>query len=103
MRLSDELLRIAGEISPQVRLTFSRSSKVEDKDYNSIHFEIQRFVDTVRRNEELQSVVERIDDDEEMVLLIGVSDHEEREAIVRELGTLAKKLARKFELKVKVE
>lgn len=100
--LSASLLRIAEEILPQLRITFKRNKDAEERDYNSIHFEMQRFICTLRGNEELVSKVSRIDDDKAMVLVIGLSEHEEMDGIVRELGKMAKKLGKRAKLEVEV-
>ena len=101
--LSDSLLRLAEEILPQIRLVFHRSDKAEEKDYNTIHFEIQKFISTLRGNEELASKVSRTDDDKAMVILVDLSEHEAMDGIVRELGKMARKLAKRSGLKVDVE
>jgi hypothetical protein len=97
------VMRLAEEIIPQTRLHFTRSDKVEAREYNAIHFELQRFVATVRQNEGLEATVARIDDDEEMLLLVGFSDHEARDAVVEELERQAKKMAKKANIELKVE
>ena len=101
--LSASLLRLAEEILPQTRLHFKRSEKVENKEYNSIHFELQKFVATVGQNEGWKVTMARIDDDKEMVLLVGFSNAKERDAVVKELERQAKKLARKADIELKME
>jgi hypothetical protein len=94
-------MRLAEEILPQVRMTFERKEG-KDKELNSIHFELQRFVSTVRSNEELKTSFSRVDDDDGMTLMVGLSEHEEMEAIAREIRKQAKKLAKKAGLKVEL-
>ena len=100
--ICDRLLRLAAEMVPQVRMTFKRSEKADASVCNAIAFELQRFVDTVRSNEGLRTDFERIDDDEAMVLVVSLSEHEARKAIVEELERKARKLAKKNNLKLEM-
>ena len=106
-RIARELLRMAREVAegvpPQLRMTFERSDEVDKKEYNNVHFELQRFVATVRGNEDLKAEMTRIDDDEAMTLMVGFSNHEARDAIVEALEKQARKLAKKAGMKLKVE
>ena len=101
--ICEGILRVAEEIMPQTRLHFKRSDEVEPKEYNAIHFELQRFVATVRQNEGLEATMARIDDDEEMLLLVGLSKHDARDAVVEELERQARKMAKKADIDLKVE
>jgi hypothetical protein len=98
-RTSRWLTRLAEEILPQVRMTFERKEG-KDRGLNSLCFELQKFVSTVRSNEELKTSFSRIDDEDGMVLMVGMSEHEEREAIARAIRKQARKLAKKEGLKV---
>lgn len=100
-RVIRELLRIAKEVVLRKTLTLHRSPKVENSKLNNIHFEVQRFVDRVRENENMESFVNRSDTDEEMVLEVGLSEHEEVEAIVREILEIASGLANKNKIEMK--
>lgn len=102
-RISDIIFRVAEEILPQVRLTFKRKEGVDQAAYNSICSDLVRFVDTVRGNEGLETQFARLDDEKEMTLLVGLSSHEARDAIVEELERQAKKLAKGKDIEVKVE
>ena len=102
-RIAQELLRIAEEILPQMKFVFKKSEDAEERDYNNIHFELQKFVSTLRGNEDLASKVTRIDDDKAMTLVVGLSEHDEMEGIVKALEKMAKKLAKKAELEVEIK
>jgi transcription initiation factor IIE alpha subunit len=102
-RIAQELLRIAEEILPQTKLVFKRSKDAQEKEYNNIASEIQRFISTLRGNEELTSEVVRTDDDKTMTLTIGLSEHEAMSGIVRELEKMAKKLAKRAKLEFEAE
>ena len=102
-KIARELLRIAEEILPQMKFVFKRNDDAEERDYNNLHFELQRFVATLRGNEELSSKVTRIDNDKEMILTIGLSEHDEMKGIVKALEKMAKKLAKKAKLEVEVK
>ena len=99
--LSRELLRIAKDALLRTTLTFQESSKSEDKARNSIHFEVQRFVDRVRQNEKLDTFLNRQDSSDEMKLEVGLSEHDEVDAIVREILSIAKKLSKEHDMKMK--
>jgi hypothetical protein len=96
-----KLLRIAGDILLRTSLTFQDSDKTEERDRNDTHFEIQRFMDRVRRNEKLETFLNRRDEGKAMKLEIGLSDHEAVQAIVREILEIAKKLAKKHDMEMK--
>ena len=103
--IARELLGLAKEImglsGSQIKMVFEREDG-KDKELNNIHFELQRFVSTVRSNEELKTSVSRVDDENKMTLTIGLSEHEEIEAIMKAIRKQAKKLAKKAEVKVEL-
>jgi len=101
--LYESLLRIAEEIMPQTRIVFKRQQGADASTYNSICSELMRFVDTVRGNEGLVTQFARLDDGDEMTLLVGLSNHEARAAVVRALEKQAKKLGKRKGIEVKVE
>ena len=94
---------MAKDLMPRVQATFTRTPKIEDKDFNSIHFDIQRFVSTLRKNEELDSFVTRKDDGKTMEITIGFSDHEAMKGIQKSMAEMLRKLGRKTGVKVKVD
>jgi uncharacterized membrane protein YccC len=99
--IARKLLRIAEDILLRTSLTFQDSDKTEEKGRNDTHFEIQRFMDRVRRNEKLETFLNRRDEAKSMKLEIGLSDHEAVQAIVREILDIAKKLAKKHDMEIK--
>lgn len=100
-RIGRWLVRLAEEVLPQVRMTFERKEG-KDRELNSVAFELQRFISTVRGNEELKTSFSRVDDEDGMVLVIGFSEHEEIEAIMKAVRKQAKKLAKNEGLKVDI-
>lgn len=100
MLVAREILKLAKAVL-RTEMTFKRSPKVEDSKMNMVHHEVSRFVDTVRKNESLETFVNRADDEEAMTLEVGTSDHEEVDAIVREILALAKKVSGKYGIKMK--
>ena len=100
--LATELLKIATEINPQITLVFERNGK-EERDLMGVQMEMQKFVSSIRKNEELESVMVRQDDDETMKLSIGFTEHESKEAIIREIEKLAGKLAKRNGVKVETK
>lgn len=101
--MTRDLLRIAAELLPRIKVTFTRTPKTEERDLNSIHFDIQRFVSTLRKNEEMECFVSRRDDDDVMEITVGFSDHEAMKGIVESMDEMLKKIGKKTGLKVKVE
>ena len=95
-----ELLKLAKAVM-RTDIVFPRSPQADNSKLNLIHYEVSRFVDNVRRNEGLSTFVNRIDNDDEMKLEVGISEHEAVGAIVREITTLAKKLANKNDIEIR--
>ena len=95
-----ELLKLAKTVL-RTEMTFSRSPKSDNSRMNVIHYEVSRFLDTVRKNEDLSTFVNRTDDGKTMKLKVGISDHEAVDAIAKEVLALAKKLARRNGFKMK--
>lgn len=101
-RIAGELLKIAAEINPQVTVVFDRKG-AQERDLTQIQIEMQRFVSSIRRNENLESILSREDDNDTMRLSIGFTDHESKAAIVREVKHLADRLAHKSGIKAKID
>lgn len=99
-KIASDILKVAKAIT-RTEMTFIRSPKAEDNKFNAIHYEISRFLDTVRRNENLDTFINRTDDDKEMKLEVGISDHESIDAVVREILALANKVSGKNDIEMK--
>ena len=91
-RLAREILAAAKDMLVCTTISIPRIEGVEARAYNEIHYELQRFADRVRRNEGMESFMARKDTDEEMTIEAGFSDHDEKDAIVREMVSLASKV-----------
>ena len=102
-RIAKDLMDIAKELMPRIRVTFTRTPDIEERDLNAVHFDIQRFVSTLRKNEEIESFVSRRDDDKVMEITIGFTDHEAMSGIVDGMEEMLNKIGRKTGLKVKIE
>lgn len=102
-RMAGDLLRIASELLPRIKATFTRDPKAEERVFNSIHFDIQRFVSTLRKNESLECFVSRRDDDKVMEVTVGFTDHEAMSGIVESMGDMLRKLGKKSNVKVKID
>jgi hypothetical protein len=102
-RIANEILHIASELLPRIKATFTRNPEKEERDYNSIHFDIQRFVSTLRKNEDMECFVSRRDDDKVIEITVGFTDHEAMKGIVESMEEMLKKLAKKSGVKVSVE
>lgn len=101
--IASEIMAVAEDMKPRIRATYKRSDKIEERDLHSIHFEIQRFLNTMRDNEKLESFLLRRDDEKVMELSIGISDHEAMKGILEKLEELMNKLGKKNNVKVEVE
>ena len=98
--IAAELLRLAKGMTKK-KMTFLRSPKVEDSKMNSVQYEVSRLLDTIRRNESIESTfVNRSDDDKSMTLEVGISEHEAVDAIVREIIDVAEKVCDKNGIKM---
>lgn len=97
--IAREVLRIAVEMLPQITLVFDKT-EAKESDLLSVQIEIQRFVSTIRKNESLESVVSRKDSGNHMILSIGFTEHEARNAIVREIRKLSEKVSKKLDVKL---
>lgn len=97
--IAAELLKLAKTVL-RTEMTFIRSPKSDNNKMNVVHYEVSRFLDTVRRNEDLTTFVNRKDDEKVMKLEVGISDHEAIDAIAREVVELAEKVARRNEIEM---
>ena len=102
-KTAHDLIRIASKLVPRIIAEYTRKEDTEEKELNSIEFDIQRFVSTLRDNESLKCFVNREDDGKMMKITIGFSDHEEMNGIVKSIVELMEKKGRKSGLKIKVK
>jgi len=102
-RIAKDILRIATELVPRIMVTFEKDKDISERDMNAIHFDIQRFIGTLRKNEEMSCIVSRQDDDKEMVITIGFTDHEAMDGIVDSLKHMFEKMGRSHGVKLKIE
>lgn len=77
--LKSDIMMICEEKDPQKR--------------NSLASRVQNFISTIAKNEGLETFVHRRDSQDKMTMLIGVSDHEAKDAIVKSLWKRAEKEA----------
>jgi len=94
--IARELLRAAKEMAVQVVITIPRTDGVDSWAYNDIHFAAQKFLDKIRENERLESFLSRFDNEGEMRLEAGFSDHDQTKAIIRELATRTARACEKY-------
>jgi hypothetical protein len=91
-KLAQELIEAAREVMVRATITVPRGENIEHRVYNAIHHEIQGYLDRIRRNEGMETLLARQDDDDAMRMQVGFTDHEAGEAITRELVKLASKV-----------
>ena len=92
-RLAMDILGIADDILRRITIGIPREADIGDAVYGEIHYETQRFLDRLRRNEGIDTFMNRIDTTAAMTIEVGFTDHEEREAIVRELIAVVSKVS----------
>jgi len=91
-RIAKEIVAVAKELLVRATITVPRVKGVEGHSYNAIHYEVQRFLDRVRQNEGIDTLLARTDDSKAMVMKLGFTNHEHQAAIVREAVKLTSKL-----------
>jgi hypothetical protein len=96
IRTARELVRLAEDILRRTSIVVPRKEGIKPVVYNEIHSEVNRFLDRVRRNEGLSTSLARVDTDFGMLLEVGFTDHEAKEAISREVEQLVARKAKKF-------
>ena len=101
--IASEIVRIAANLLPRIKVSFPRTPKTEERDLNSISFDVQRFVSTLRRNEQIEALVSRRDDDQVMEITVGFSDHEAMQGIIKSMKEMLEKLGKKSGLNPKIE
>jgi len=101
--IATDLLILASEILPRVKATFIRTPKTEEKDLTVLSIEIQRFVCTLRKNEDIECFVTRKDTDDVMEITVGFTDHEQMQGIVKGMKEMLEKLGKRTGIQVKVE
>ena len=102
-RIARDIMRIATELLPRIIVTFKKSKDVDERELNNVHVDIQRFVSTLRKNEQIEAFVTRMDNDAVMSITVGFSDHEAMKGIVESMTEMMHKIGKKTGLKVKVE
>jgi hypothetical protein len=103
LKIAKHVIRMVSKLVPRIEAEYTRKEDTEEKELNSIEFDIQKFVSTLRRNESLQCFVNREDDGETMKITIGFSDHEAMNGIVVSIKELMEKKSRKSGLRVEVK
>jgi hypothetical protein len=94
------LIDAANDIIPgRATITVMRDAEIEKWAYNDIHFEVQKFLDRIRQNENLDTFLTRKDSAESMCLEVGFSQHDKMSAIVRELTQKASNMSKRHGIK----
>lgn len=91
--------KVAVDMMPRITMTIGRSSDVEGGAYNAVHSEVARFLDTIRRNEGLTTILARSDSDESMVLRVGFTEHSAAKAIEDALVKKASSVCARYGIK----
>jgi hypothetical protein len=100
-RVAHELMAVARSITaPQIVFMVERGRQdCKSGDYNNFHFDLQEYVDRIRRVEGLDAVVARRDTAAELTLAVSLSAHESIADIFASVVKKAKSFARKYGIK----
>ena len=98
-RIAEELKRVAVSLMPNLSISINKTDEVEPSSFNAVHYEISRYLDTIRRNESLGTIISRMDSDQQMILQIGFTSHEAREAIEKGLVTKMSHICSRYGIK----
>lgn len=101
-RIARDIISVAVDLMPRINASYARTADVEERTLNAIHFDIQRFISTLRKNESIESFVMRRDNDKVMEITVGFENHEAMKGIVDSMESMFKKLARKNDVEVEV-
>ena len=98
--IATKLVRMARKLVFDEDILFVRDEETSDHVLNQIYHDVQSFLDRVRRNEGVETYTGRRDNGSAMEISIGIDDHEEKKAILRDTIKHAEKLGRRFKVKV---
>lgn len=90
-KLSRVLVAGAAELISDMVIEVKRNGN--ERELNSICRSVGSFLGQVRQNEEMESFVLRTDWEDKMVLTMGFTEHEEKEAILSAIEKKARRLA----------
>ena len=102
-KIADELVLMAVNFMPRIRGVFERKENSNERDFNSINFEMQKFISTLRKNEDLDCYIFRCDSRKCMEILIGIEDHEAMKGILKKIEKMFQKMGKKYDIKVGLE
>jgi len=102
-RVAKELTAASDGLKEYLRFTFDDVDPKAADFVNSICSEIDDLADRIRRNENLDLVVERESKDDDTEVKILMSDHEAMKAIREEMIEKLGKLGKKKKLKIDVD
>lgn len=102
-RLASELLKIAAELAPKLKITIYKPEDSVDDYITAFLSRIEDIVVTVRRNEGLESSISRHDTDDECEIDILFTDHKAMRDICDYIIETSSDVAEKFKLNVRYE
>jgi len=98
--IARDLLVIARKLVFDEDIVFSRSADVDDAVMNHIYHELGTYIDRIRKNEDVETYTGRRDTNSAMEISIGVSEHEEKPAILKAVKKQAEKLGKQYGVRV---
>ena len=99
-RIAGNILKIATELVFDREITFIRDDGTDQQALNQLHYELQSYVDRIRHNEGIPTCTLRIDDDNMMRVMVGVTDHEAKDAILNAVSDQARALSHKYGIRI---
>jgi hypothetical protein len=90
-----EILSIARDLLPDVEFLFKGDSSTLDELFKIIN----KYLYRIQHNEGFESTLSRYDEDGEMVVAIGIGDHPQKVAIIRELKKYVMGIALKLNVR----
>jgi len=90
MNVVAQLRYLSAELSSDVMVV---CKEADAKKRNTLAKTIENFIGQIRQNEEIETFIHRRDDAEKMTMLIGLGDHEAKDAIVKALWKRAEREA----------
>ena len=90
MNIVAQLRHLSAELSSDIMLL---CKEADPKKRNSLASKIEHFLGQIRNNEGIETFIHRRDEPDKMTILIGVSDHEAKDAIVKALWKRAEREA----------
>jgi hypothetical protein len=99
-RVAKHLLGVARKLVFDMDIVFVKSDSSRSESFNKIAYELGSYLELIGRNEGVETYTGRRDMPTAMELSIGIEDHASKDAILKAVESKAKKMGRRFGIKV---